>query len=96
MLVVIRGSVEEHEQAYILVPDNSFSNRLSLIMRRSERFERLQREETAIDIERHARRLEVRFSGADVVKHTRKSPGTRTENSRMLREQLLRDDLSYE
>lgn len=55
MLVVIRGSVEEHEQAYILVPDNSFSNRLSLIMRRSERFERLQREEAAIDIERHAR-----------------------------------------
>ena len=55
MLVVIRGSFWEHEQTYILVPDNSFSNRLSLIMRRSERFERLQREEAAINIERHAR-----------------------------------------
>ena len=96
MLVVIRGSVEEHEQTYILVPDNSFGNRLSLIVPRSERFERLQREKTAINIERHARRLEVCFSGANVVEHARKSPGTRLENSRVLREQLLRDDLSYE
>ena len=76
------------------MPDNSFSNRLSLIVRRSERFERLQSEEAAVDIERHARRLEVRFSGADVVKHTRKSPGAGTEDSRVLGEELLCDDLS--
>lgn len=76
------------------MPDNGFSNSFSLIMGRSERFERLQREEAAIDIEGHARRLEVRFSGADVVEHARRCPGTRTENSRMFGEQLLRDDLS--
>ena len=94
--MVVWRSFEEYEQTYILVSDNSFSNRLSLIVRRSERFERLQCEEAAIDIERHARRLEVCFSGANVVEHARKSPGTRLENSRVLREQLLRDDLSYE
>ena len=53
--MVFPGLVEKLEQTYILVPDNSFSNRLSLIMRRFEGSERLQREEAAIDIERHAR-----------------------------------------
>lgn len=94
MLVVIRQSIGEYEQTHVLVPDDSFSNRLSLVMRRSERFERLQREEAAVNVERHARRFEVRFSGADVVKHARKSPGAGTEDSRVLREELLCDDLS--
>ena len=93
-LLVIRRSVEVYEQTYILVADNCFSNSLSLIMRRSERFERLQCEEAAINIERHARRFEVRFSGADVVKHARKSPGAGTKDSRVLGEELLCDDLS--
>ena len=77
------------------MPDNCFSNGFSLIMRRPERFECLQREEAAADIEGHTRRLEVRFSGADVVKHACKSPGAGTENSRVLGKELLRDDLSY-
>ena len=95
MLVVIRRSVEEYEQTYILMADDSFSNGLSLVVRRSKSFECFQREEAAVDIERHARRLEVRFSGADVVKHACKSPGAGTENSRVLGEELLRDDLAY-
>jgi hypothetical protein len=63
-------------------------------MRRSEPFECLQREEAAVDVERHTRRFEVRFSGANVVKQTRKSPGAEAESRRMFGEQLLCNDLS--
>ena len=76
------------------MPDNRFSHSFSLIVRRSKLFERLQRDEAADDIERHARCFEVRFSSANIVEQARKSPGARTENRCMLGEQLLRDDLS--
>jgi hypothetical protein len=76
------------------VTDDGFSNSLSLIVRRTERFECFKRDDTTVDIERHTRRVEEFLSGTNVVEQARECPGTSTEAIGVFGEQLFRDDLA--